>query len=142
MAASTDQEDVEAAEILQNQVYYNGDILDASLQVISQYKNQAVGLVPSPVAPNASYLESIVRFTYVLFRMLEKYSKNKSFMFIQKRAHKKKQPRRRNTESQAPIPEEYAYDEEEDEVGGYKDDAPSYSEHAFKFTAFEKVRLA
>lgn len=43
MASSTDKEDVEAAEILQNQIYYNGDILDECRKVISEYKNQAVG---------------------------------------------------------------------------------------------------
>lgn len=70
--------------------------------------------------------------------MLEKYSKNKAFMFIQKRAQRNRLPRRKKTDSEAPIPEEYAYDEEED-GGAYADDAPSYKEHAFKFTAFEKV---
>lgn len=73
--------------------------------------------------------------------MLEKFSKNKAFMFIQKRAHKKKNLPRRKTETEAPIPEEYAYDEEEEGgVGSYEEDAPTYQEHAFKFTAFEKVR--
>ena len=42
MSLSDEEEDVEAAEILQNRLYYNGDILDSSLQVISQYKDQSV----------------------------------------------------------------------------------------------------
>ena len=42
MAISAEEEDVEVAEILQNRLYYNGDILDSSLQVVSQYKDQSV----------------------------------------------------------------------------------------------------
>ena len=42
MAASTEEEDVEVAEILQNRLYYNGDILDSALQVVSHYKDQSV----------------------------------------------------------------------------------------------------
>lgn len=43
MSHSSDEEDSEAAAIIQNQLYYNGDILDASLQVVSNYKDQSVG---------------------------------------------------------------------------------------------------
>lgn len=42
MSGSEVEEDVEVAEILQHQLYYNGDILDTSLTVASQYKNQSV----------------------------------------------------------------------------------------------------
>ena len=42
MATSNDEEDLEVANILQNQLYYNGDILDSCLLVISQYKDQSV----------------------------------------------------------------------------------------------------
>jgi len=42
MSASEVEDDVEVAEILQHQLYYNGDILDSSLTVISQYKDQSV----------------------------------------------------------------------------------------------------
>jgi replication fork protection complex subunit Tof1/Swi1 len=40
-----DEDDVEVAEILQNQLYYNGDILDSSLAVISGYKDQSLAYV-------------------------------------------------------------------------------------------------
>jgi replication fork protection complex subunit Tof1/Swi1 len=42
MSISEEEEDVEVAEILQNQLYYNGDILDSSLSVVSQYKDQSI----------------------------------------------------------------------------------------------------
>ncbi|WOO84917.1 Topoisomerase 1-associated factor 1 [Vanrija pseudolonga] len=115
MSHSSDEEDSEAAAIIQNQLYYNGDILDASLQVVSNYKDQSVG-----------YLEAIIHFAYVLLRMLERYSKDNAYMYALK-AH--------NT-GEAPIPEEYANDEEEDI--GPDEDAPSYREHAFTFASFEQ----
>ncbi|RSH83343.1 Topoisomerase 1-associated factor 1 [Apiotrichum porosum] len=128
---SSIEEDTEVSEILQNQLYYNGDILDASLQVVAGYTTQSLG-----------YLESIVHFAYVLLRMLDKYSKNKTFMFMRKRkASRKKrlgaEKAKAATDGEAPIPEEYAYSEEEDNVPDKE--APSYAEHAFTFAAFEKV---
>ena len=86
-----------------------------------------------------SYLETIVNFAFVLLRMLERYSKNKSFMFIRKRkAARRKRLADKNGESQGPTAEEYAGDDEEGD-GGDDRDAPSYAEHAFTFQTFEKV---
>lgn len=45
MSTSQDEIDLEAAAVLQEQLYYNGDILDSCLLVISQYKDQSVGSV-------------------------------------------------------------------------------------------------
>jgi len=45
MAVSDQEEDNEVAEILQHQLYYNGDVLDSSLEVVSKYKDQSVALV-------------------------------------------------------------------------------------------------
>lgn len=43
MASSDEEDDVDVANTLQEQLYYNGDILDSCLLVISQYKDQSVG---------------------------------------------------------------------------------------------------
>lgn len=43
MAQSKVEDDIETASLLQEQLYYNGDILDSCLQVVSQYKDQSVG---------------------------------------------------------------------------------------------------
>jgi hypothetical protein len=43
LASSDDEDDIEAASTLQEKLYYNGDILDSCLLVISQYKDQSVG---------------------------------------------------------------------------------------------------
>ncbi|WVQ93115.1 hypothetical protein IAU59_000179 [Kwoniella sp. CBS 9459] len=127
MAASKNEEEVEVAEIVQNNLYYNGDILDSSLSVISQYKDQSV-----------AYLDSVIHFAYVLLRMLEKFSKNKAFMFIRKKkaARKKRQQNLQNPAESGGMPEEYG--NEEEEALGPDQEAPSYAEHAFTFQAFEK----
>jgi replication fork protection complex subunit Tof1/Swi1 len=43
MAVSKLEEDLEVAEILQHQLYYNGDVLDSSLEVVAKYKDQSIG---------------------------------------------------------------------------------------------------
>ncbi|KIY30807.1 topoisomerase 1-associated factor 1 [Cryptococcus gattii E566] len=136
MSTSTNEEDVEVAEILQHQLYYNYDILDSALAVVREYKNQSV-----------AYLDSVIHFAYVLLRMLEKYSKTKAFMFIRKRknTHKKRKERQAASQANADreqqgesrrIPEEY----EDEEEGAFDpdQDGPSYAEHAFTFQSFEK----
>lgn len=42
MARSHDKEEAKTAEVLQNQLYYNGDILDAALEVVARYKDQSI----------------------------------------------------------------------------------------------------
>lgn len=130
MSVSGIEDDVEAAEILQNSLYYNYDILDTSITVVAQYKDQSIG-----------YLDSIVHFAYVLLRMLERYSKNKSFMFVRKREAQRKKKKQAAVEAAGgevqPVP-----DEEDEEMGGEGEedrDAPSYGEHQFKFREFEMV---
>jgi replication fork protection complex subunit Tof1/Swi1 len=41
MSSSTNQEDVDAGNLLQNQLYYNSEILDASIVVVSHFKRQS-----------------------------------------------------------------------------------------------------
>ncbi|ODO09506.1 topoisomerase 1-associated factor 1 [Cryptococcus amylolentus CBS 6273] len=132
MASSPDEEEVEVAEIMQHQLYYNYDILDSALSVVREYKNQSI-----------AYLDSIIHFAYVLLRMLERYSKTKSFMFIRKRknTHRKRKeqqvdPNDSEEVRRRTIPEEYGNEEEADQ--GPDQDAPSYEEHAFTFQGFEK----
>lgn len=129
MSTSTNESDAEAAETLQHSIYYNGDILDTALTVVAQYKDQSI-----------AYLDSVIHFAYVLLRMLEKYSKNKGYMFVRKKKARraKKKAAQDAAEQGKEMPEEYAEDEgalEEDKEG------PSYAEHQFTFNAFEQVSL-
>ena len=78
--------------------------------------------------------------------MLEKYSKNKSYMFIRKRKTVRRKRKAaeaadaagKEGEGSAPIPEDYQGVDEEETALAEKD-APTYAEHAFTFQAFEKV---
>jgi replication fork protection complex subunit Tof1/Swi1 len=54
MAVSDQEEDNEVAEILQHQLYYNGDVLDSSLEVVAKYKDQSVASVPTLSSPQQS----------------------------------------------------------------------------------------
>lgn len=128
MSNSSDPTDAETAEILQNSIYYNYDILDSSLTVMAQYKDQSI-----------AYLDSVIHFAYVLLRMLEKYSKNKGFMFVRKKKAKRairKKKQAGEAEGQQEIPEEYREDEGLDEGDR---DMPTYAEHQFAFSSFEQV---
>jgi replication fork protection complex subunit Tof1/Swi1 len=143
MAVSDQEEDNEVAEILQHQLYYNGDVLDSSLEVVSKYKDQSVASVPSPYSPlklTTRYLDSVINFAYVLLRMLERYSKTKSFMYVRKRkaARRKRKEQAENPDGTLPVPDE---DVEHEEDLQAEKDMPSYAEHAFTFTAFERVSL-
>lgn len=82
------------------------------------------------------YLESVITFAYVLLKMLERYSKNKQFMFVKKTTKRKKNKAQTDRDGVAPVPEEYENDSEDEGVPD--DDAPSYAEHTFTFTKFEK----
>ncbi|BEI92678.1 uncharacterized protein CcaverHIS019_0503060 [Cutaneotrichosporon cavernicola] len=127
MSSSTNQEDVDAGNLLQNQLYYNAEILEASIQVVSNFKQQSY-----------SYLDSVITFAYTLFKMLEKYSKSQAYMFVRKRkpTSKKLPPPSSNRGEEAPIPEEYRNEEEED----YEEERerPQFAEHKFTFEAFER----
>jgi replication fork protection complex subunit Tof1/Swi1 len=129
MSQSSDEETKDAAEVLLNKIYYQGDVLETALAVFTLWRPEMRG---QPI----TFLDCTIHFAYVLLRMLEKYSKSKSFMFVRKRTAQKKQKKKDNAD--APIPEEYG-DEEEDVAP--QRDLPSYSERGFTFTAFEKVSL-
>lgn len=147
MSSSSDPDDTDVADILQHQLYYNGEILETALAVIAGYKDQSIG-----------YLDAVVHFAYVLLRMLERYSKNKGFMFVKKkkkardarkdRAKKIADARARGGDDAAAtaaaaaassaMPEEYGEDEDEDMEP--ERDGPSFSEHIFTFKSFELVK--
>ncbi|EIW66064.1 hypothetical protein TREMEDRAFT_65909 [Tremella mesenterica DSM 1558] len=132
MSLSTEEVDNEIAEILQNQLYYNGDVLDASLAVVTSYKENT---------GSVTYLDSVVHFAYVLLRMLERYSKTNTYMFVRKRKAAKKARKKTKGSMEGEVPEEFMGDEgvdEEDVNGEDERQGQSYKEHAFQFSSFEQ----
>ncbi|KZW03785.1 timeless-domain-containing protein [Exidia glandulosa HHB12029] len=78
MSGSGDEELVEAAEALQHQLYYNGEIMDLAFDSLKSYKEQSL-----------AYLHATVHLAYTLLRMLEDWGKTKGEMYVQKKKKKK-----------------------------------------------------
>lgn len=64
--STTDPTLTEAAEVLQQQMIYNGDVLDIAFDSLKTYKEGTQSL---------AYLHSSVHLGYSLVRMLEKWGK-------------------------------------------------------------------
>lgn len=58
---------VYAAEVLQAQIIYNGEVLDTALESVRAYKEGTQSL---------TYLDSSIHLAYALLRLLEKSAKN------------------------------------------------------------------
>lgn len=78
----SDPELKDAAEVLQQQLIYNGEVLDITLDSMRQYKEGTQSL---------AYLDSSVHMAYILLRMLERWSKGKSGdMYVRKKKGKRR----------------------------------------------------
>ena len=80
----TDEDDVaDAARLLQQQIIYNGEVLDIAFESMKTYKEGRQSL---------AYLDASVYLAYALLRMLEKWSKRKGGddMYVRKKAKSKK----------------------------------------------------
>ena len=79
----TDSALTDAAEALQNQLIYNGEVLEIALESLKAYKDGTQSLV---------YLDSSVHLAYALLRMLEKWTNVEGGreMYIRKKARRKK----------------------------------------------------
>jgi replication fork protection complex subunit Tof1/Swi1 len=90
--SSTDIEDPdlnEAADLLQQQIVYNGEVLDVTIDSLKAYKEGTQSL---------AYLASSVHMAYVLLKMLERWSKARSGeMYVRK----KKTVRRRKRKGES-----------------------------------------
>ncbi|KAM0754978.1 timeless-domain-containing protein [Meredithblackwellia eburnea MCA 4105] len=123
LANSGVEANIDVAEILQNKLYYEAETLDMVITVIHRYSTQSL-----------KYLDSVMHLSYVLLRMLEKYSKSKAYMYVRKKKSRaRKRKSKRNTG-----------DDEGDGVGQFNEEeeemdrgAKTYGEHTFEFEKFE-----
>ena len=69
----------EASELLQQQIVYNGEVLDIAVDSLRSYKEGVQSL---------RYLDSSIRLSYGLLRMLEKWAKvrGNGELYVRKRA--------------------------------------------------------
>lgn len=81
MAASDAEDVVDAAEVLQQQIIYNGELLDISLESLRTYREGTQSL---------AYLDASVHLAYALLRMLERWGKRRGGeMYVRRKAKKK-----------------------------------------------------
>lgn len=90
-------------------------MLDMVLTVITKFNTQSHKFVPLSTLPfsrlvlmevRTRYLDSVINLSYVLLRMLEKYSKSKAYMYVRKkrsRAGKKKKNKGKGEYPQFPL---------------------------------------
>ncbi|EAU83799.2 topoisomerase 1-associated factor 1 [Coprinopsis cinerea okayama7 len=115
----------EAAELLLQQLIYNGEVLDISLNSLQFYKEGTQSL---------TYLDSSVHLAYSLLRMLERWTKKSGDgTYVRKKMakRKKRRPRGRSPETEEAG---MAAGEADDDEG---DDEDVVHEVLFSFEAFE-----
>ncbi|KAF8237621.1 timeless-domain-containing protein [Tricholoma matsutake] len=120
--SSADLEDPvlnEAADLLQQQLIYNGEVLDIAFESLRTYK---------PGTQSLAYLDSSIHLAYTLLGMLEKWGKAKGgdSMYVRKKSKKKRRVKGVGEEDGIPDVEEET--EEPEEV---------VHETMFTFEAFE-----
>lgn len=120
-SASLSSDLQEAAEILQQQLIYNGEVLDIALESLKSYKEGTQSLV---------YLDSSVHLAYALLRMLEKWAKEKGDGTYVRRRRERRRKKKGITEEEG-IPDVEEEPEEVEDV---------VHETLFTFEAFESVR--
>ncbi|KAF4603011.1 Topoisomerase 1-associated factor 1 [Pleurotus pulmonarius] len=111
----------EAAELLQQQLIYNGEVLDFALTSLASYKDGTQSL---------GYLDSSICYAYTLFKMMEKWSKGKD-AYVRKKVAKRRKKKGAVDQEGVPEVEEIESDSEEEVV----------RETIFTFEAFE-MKLA
>ncbi|KAI0703047.1 timeless protein-domain-containing protein [Cytidiella melzeri] len=116
MISSSDETIAQAAETLQIQIIYNGEVLDTSLESVRVYKEGTQSL---------TYLDSSVHLAYALLRLLEKSSKNGGTGLVRK----KRAPKRKKNLNDSAVP-----DVEEDPVESEEE----RGETVFTFDSFEQ----
>ncbi|KAG6889904.1 hypothetical protein C0992_003697 [Termitomyces sp. T32_za158] len=115
----TDPNLKEAADVLQQQLIYNGEVLDIAFESLRSYKPGTQSLV---------YLDSSIYLSYALLKMLEKWSKSKGGdVYVRKRKAKKSKSTKGMGENDG-IPDVEEEPAEEEEV---------VHETMFTFEAFE-----
>ncbi|TFK80719.1 timeless-domain-containing protein [Polyporus arcularius HHB13444] len=123
-AEKTDEDDVaDAARLLQQQIVYNGEVLDISFESMRTYKEGTQSL---------AYLDASVYLSYALLRMLERWSKRGGGdnMYVRKKAKPKKKGRN--------IPEGEGVPDVEDEEPPQKTEDEVINEQIFTFDQFEQ----
>lgn len=90
MSYSTDSAVTDVAEVLQQQIIYNGEMLDIAFESLRTYKEGTQSL---------TYLDSSVHLAYALLRLLERWGKKrgKGEMYVRRRANSRRKRKGRTS---------------------------------------------
>jgi replication fork protection complex subunit Tof1/Swi1 len=102
MEQSTDEDDQEIAENIQNRIFYEEHTHDQILGLVRTYKDQGRG-----------YLDSVTELAHVFVRMLEGYSKQNADMQIRSKRRAKKKAQQSNPDNNPDAEEHNSEDEVE-----------------------------
>lgn len=125
MALSSLDEDQEIAENMQGRIFYEEDTLDLVLSLLRNFKAQPFG-----------YLDACTELAHVHLRMLERYSKQNTYIFI-KAKHQKSQ-RRKAVSSNKEVVDTLPESDEELEAENRR----NIRERAFNFIRYETKFLS
>ncbi|KAI0293651.1 timeless protein-domain-containing protein [Multifurca ochricompacta] len=120
----------EAADLLQQQIVYNGQVLDAALDGLRVYKDGTQSL---------TFLSASVHLAYALMRMLERWAKKTGDgSYVRKRAKpkRKQKTKGRNAEGPDGVPDVEVEEEEEPTQAG-QEEGNVIEETVFTFDSFE-----
>ncbi|KAF5339101.1 hypothetical protein D9611_011155 [Ephemerocybe angulata] len=118
-STTSDPSLAEAAEVLQQQLVYNGEVLDIALESLRTYKEGTQSLV---------YLDASVHLAYVLLRGLERWARERGDgTYVRRRMARRRKKKGVTEEEGIPDVEEEPVEVEEDVV----------QETLFTFEAFE-----
>ncbi|EPT01958.1 hypothetical protein FOMPIDRAFT_1036026 [Fomitopsis schrenkii] len=110
MASSPVPSEVDVADVLQQQLIYNGEVLDIAFDSIRAYKEGTQSL---------AYLDSSVHLAYALFRMLEVWGKKRggrSEMYVRRKEKARRRKRGTGKEDDGVPDEEEEPQEEQDDM--------------------------
>jgi replication fork protection complex subunit Tof1/Swi1 len=77
----------EAADTLQHQIIYNGEVLDLAFESLKSYKDRTQSL---------AYLDASVHLAYALMRMLERLGKGNGEVYVRQKVKKRKKKKGNN----------------------------------------------
>ena len=128
MSESSDEEDQEIAENIQNRIFYEESTHDLLVSILRNYKTQGFG-----------YLDAVTECVHVFVRMLERYSKQNADLQIRsKRRARRKGKEQVETQGGNIDDEEVAAGDEQDEVEAHQ----QVRERKFDFTRFSAKFMA
>jgi replication fork protection complex subunit Tof1/Swi1 len=129
MAESTDEEDQEIAENIQNRIFYEETTHDRIVQICRTYSNQGLG-----------YLDAVTECVHVFVRMLETYSKQN--VDLQIRSKRRARRKQKKNEAQQ---DDNSNEQDNDDGNAAEDEREAHltvSERKFDFARFSAKFLS